>query len=84
MVVSQHSSPTNPYLPNNDEALDSEEQALLKKVKDKLKNKTYWAIYFSPKKLPDQIIFDGDISIFLDAISGEILLIRSFKTSLFQ
>ena len=38
-----------------------------------LKNKTYWAVIFSPKRIPNKIILDGTNVFFIDAKSGKIL-----------
>jgi len=68
------STPYNPYLPDDSEATDDHEKQILKTVRDKLRNKKYWVVYFFPisKK-----ILDGDIAVFIHAADGKLLYIRS-------
>jgi uncharacterized protein YcfL len=46
----------------------------LSKYKAKLENKKFWSVYYEPKQITDMdIIFGGDLWIFIDAKNGEII-----------
>ncbi len=74
MKASHYNTPSNEYLPveNNEDYYAD--------IRDKLKNKEYWAIYFRPD--PEKVgkgHKGGDLCVFLDASSGEILAVLRGK-----
>lgn len=50
-----------------------EYRQVIKNLDNKLKNKTYWSVYFSPTNYPGQYIEDGGFCLFVDAQTGKVL-----------
>lgn len=68
LEVSLNNTPWNKCLPqySGEPALD--------KMREKLANKEYWFVYYSPKTQgKDEKIFGGDLCIFIDSKTGEII-----------
>jgi hypothetical protein len=65
--VSFHENPWNEYLPRNDTS------KYVSVRKNKLEDKKYWAVYYFVKTKNDQITVGGDVCIFIDANTGEII-----------
>jgi hypothetical protein len=74
----------NPYIPSKKDVIDLLElgELLPGEIEDlknlsillsKLKDKTYWAVIFSPKRIPNKITLDGTNVVFIDAKSGKVL-----------
>lgn len=61
--VTKHTTPWNTYLKKD----NNSEYALVRK--EKLINKEYWAVYYAPKNMQ----LGGDICIFIDSSTGEVL-----------
>jgi hypothetical protein len=67
--VSLNNTPWNECLPqySGEPALD--------KMREKLVNKEYWFVYYSPKPQgKNDRIFGGDLCIFIDSKTGEIIM----------
>ena len=75
--IQQYSTPYNRFVPGDDEVFGSEEIELLKEFRDKLRDKVYWVVYYSPRGR----VYDGDIGVFIDAETGEIIVLSSLKCS---
>jgi len=67
--VSKHNTPINRHT----SLLDI--QGAGDDIKRKLMGRTYYTIYYSPRAEPDNVIKGGDIVVFVDAHSGEIIAI---------
>jgi len=65
--ISRHSDPWNDYLPKEDNT------EYFTTRKNKLSGKTYWAVYYSKAQKPGTRTFGGDICIFIDAKTGDVL-----------
>ena len=65
--ISLHSEPWNKCLPKN----SNYPYVLIRKRK--LENRKYWMVYFYPISLNDIPVDGGDIGIFVDAKTGEVL-----------
>ena len=67
--ITFYRTPWNKYFPK-----DTKEPFYLEQ-QEKLKEKIYWAVYFSPVA-PDEnsILVGGDLTILIDAESGDILI----------
>lgn len=66
--VSKHDVSWNEYLPK-----DSVDTFVIERQK-KLKSRNYWAVYYSPiSERKGEIIVGGDVCIFIDANTGEII-----------
>lgn len=51
------------YLENNPE------------IKNKLKDRNYWAVYYKPTVKPGEILFGGGLLVFVDSSNGEIITV---------
>ena len=65
--ITKHNTPWNEYLPKESETEYDVER------KKQLTNKEYWAVYYYPKQEKNYPILGGDICIFVDSSSGEII-----------
>ncbi|MHA1188074.1 MAG: hypothetical protein ACTSXA_12805 [Candidatus Heimdallarchaeota archaeon] len=65
--VTKYETPWNPWLRKE---YDDEYSSKRKKL---LEGKEYWAVYFSIKKRKDISHFGGDICVFIDIETGEII-----------